>query len=173
MRSVQGLPWIGLFEYDGLVCGAELFSEFLGRKDDTFSASRLETLANCPMRYLFGYVYGLKRLRDTGPEASPMDMGQYIHKILSLFFKELCEQGKNVSEMGITWSFSKAMEIARDFSSKNPFFKRFEFFESQEREFLAGWSMPVRNGDQKKRRASLRSFSVLRKARSVTGSQRR
>jgi len=128
----------GLFEYDGLVGGAELFSEFLGRKGDTYSASQLETLANCPMRYLFEYIYGLTRLRDIGPEASPMDMGQYIHKILSIFFKGLCEQGKNVSDMGISWSFSKAMEVARDFSLKNPFLKRFEFFESQEREFIAG-----------------------------------
>jgi RecB family exonuclease len=145
----------GLFEYDGLVGGAELFSEFLGRKGDIFSASRLETLANCPMRYLFGYVYGLKGLRDTGPEASPKDMGQYIHRILSLFFKGLCGKGKNVSDMGINWSFSKAMEIAHDFSSKNPFLKRFEFFESQEREFLAGLEYAGSNGDQKKREGIL------------------
>lgn len=128
----------GLFEYDGLVGDADLFSEFLGQKGDTYSASQLETLANCPMRYLFEYIYGLTRLRDIGPEASPMDMGQYIHKILSLFFRGLCGQGKNISDMGIGWSFSRAMEVARDFSSKSPFLKRLEFFESQEREFLAG-----------------------------------
>jgi hypothetical protein len=145
----------GLFEYDGLVGGADLFSGFLARKDGTFSASQLETLANCPMRYLFEHVYGLKRLRDTGPEASPMDMGQYIHRILSFFFKGLCEQGKNVSDMGISWSFSKAMEIVRDFSSKNPFLKRFEFFESQEREFLAGLEYAGPNGDPKKREGVL------------------
>jgi len=128
----------GLFEYDGLVGEADMFNEFLGRKGDTYSASQLETLANCPMRYLFGYIYGLTVLRDIGPEASPMDMGQYIHRILSLFFRGLCGQGRNISDMGIGWSFSKAMEIARDFSSKNPFLKRLEFFESQEREFLEG-----------------------------------
>jgi RecB family exonuclease len=147
----------GLFEYDGLVGGADLFSEFLRRKGDTFSASQMETLANCPMRYLFEYIYGLKRLRDIGPEASPMDMGQYIHKILSLFFKELCKQGKNVSDMGISWSFSKAMGVVRDFSLKNPFLKRFEFFESQEREFLAGleYAGAGSKGDPKKREGIL------------------
>ncbi len=128
----------GLFEYDGLVGDADLFGEFLERKGDKCSASQLDTLANCPMRYLFGYIYGLTSMRDIGPEASPMDMGQYIHKILSIFFRVLCEQGKNVSDMGINWSFARAMEIARDFSAKNHFLKRFEFFESQEREFLAG-----------------------------------
>jgi len=128
----------GLFEYDGLVDGATLFSKFLKEKKDTFSASRLETLANCPMRYLFEYVYGLSSLRDVGPEASPMDMGQYIHKILSLFFKGLIDQGKNVSDMGLDWSFSKVMEIARDYAVNNPFLNRFEFFETQEKEFLAG-----------------------------------
>jgi hypothetical protein len=128
----------GLFEYDGIVDGAALFSEFLKEKKNTFSASQLETLANCPMRYLFEYIYGLRSLREVGPEASPMDMGQYIHKILSLFFKELLDQGKNVSDMGLDWSFSKAMQIARDYAVHNPFLKRFEFFETQEKEFLAG-----------------------------------
>jgi hypothetical protein len=145
----------GLFEYDGLVGDAELFSEFIGRKGDTYSASQLETLANCPMRYLFEYIYCLTSLRDIGPEASRMDLGQYIHKILSLFFKKLCEQGKNVSDMGISWSFSKAMEIARDFLSKNPFLKRFEYFESQEREFLAGLKYAGPRGDLKEREGIL------------------
>jgi hypothetical protein len=128
----------GLFEYDGLVGGAALFSEFLKEKRDTFSASQLETLANCPMRYLFEYIYGLGSLREVGPEASPMDMGQYIHKILNLFFKGLCEQGKNVSDMGLGRSFTKAMETASDYAMHNHFLKRFEFFEAQEKEFLAG-----------------------------------
>ena len=128
----------GLFEYDGLVGGAVRFGEFKKERKDTFSASQMQALANCPMRYLFEYIYGLKSLKGLGPEASSMDLGKYLHQILSLFFMELCDRKKNVSDMGLAWSFSKAMEIARDHYMHSPFLKRLEFFETQEMEFLAG-----------------------------------
>ena len=78
----------GLFEYDGLVRSATSFHDFLDRKKEIFSASQLESMANCPMRYLFEYIYDLKSMEEVGPEASPIDRGDYLHAI----FLEECFQ---------------------------------------------------------------------------------
>ena len=48
----------GLFEYDGLVEKAAEFIRYEKERKKIFSSSSLETLANCPMRYLFQYVGG-------------------------------------------------------------------------------------------------------------------
>ncbi|MFC1866618.1 PD-(D/E)XK nuclease family protein [Thermodesulfobacteriota bacterium] len=128
----------GLFEYDGLVGSAARFGEFLMEKKDIFSASRLETLANCPMRYLFEHIYEMRRIEELGAEASPKDIGEHLHAILSIFFKRLRDEGKNVSDIGLARAFSLAMEAAHDHSLDISYLKRLEFFESQEKEFLAG-----------------------------------
>jgi hypothetical protein len=128
----------GLFEYDGQVGGAKRFGEFLKDKNDKISASQLETMANCPMRYLFEYIYRLERMEEAGLAASPRDMGKYVHHVLSLFFKELLHQGKNVHDIGLSQAFSELMEIARDYAARNPSLNRLDFFEMQETDFLAG-----------------------------------
>jgi RecB family exonuclease len=135
----------GLFEYDGLVSGATRFNEFLEKRNHIFSASQLETLANCPMLYLFEYIYGLGKIEELGNEASPMDMGEYLHAILSFFFKGLHDQGQNVSDRGLPQSFSEALKIARAYSMKSHFLKRLEFFETQEMELLAGLEQDMDN----------------------------
>jgi hypothetical protein len=128
----------GLFEYDGLVGGAKRFGEFLNDSKDKISASQLETMANCPMRYLFEYIYGLERMEEPGLAASPRDIGKYVHRVLSLFFRELLDQGKNVYDIGLSQAFSEVMEIARDYTTQNPSLNRLDFFEMQETDFLAG-----------------------------------
>jgi RecB family exonuclease len=128
----------GLFEYDGLVGGARKFPEFLMAKKDVFSASQLEALANCPMRYLFERVYGLKPMEEITPDVIPMAMGEHLHGILSAFFKRLRDQRQNVSSLGIDHAFSMAKEIAAEYFKNNPFIERIEFFEHQKNEFLAG-----------------------------------
>ncbi len=128
----------GLFEYDGLVGGAKRFAEFINDRDNKISASHLETMANCPMRYLFEYIYGLESMEEPGLAASPRDMGKYIHHVLSLFFRELLNQGKNVYDIGLSKAFSRAMDIAFDYSTRNASLNRLDFFEMQGTDFLAG-----------------------------------
>lgn len=128
----------GLFKYDGLVGQAAGFREFLMAKSDLFSPSQLETLANCPMRYLFEHIYGLKTLEELGPEVSHRDMGEHIHAILSVFFERINYEKKNVAALGIKRAFSLAMEVADAYFSDHPFLNTLEFFEFQKMEFLAG-----------------------------------
>lgn len=128
----------GLFEYDGLAGKAAGFEAFLRSRKDVFSASQLDTLANCPMRYLFERIYGLKAMEITGPDASPMDMGAHIHRVLSIFFSRLAGQGRNVSDMGIGNAFSQARTDAEEYFRSVPFLDSIEFFDQQKQEFLAG-----------------------------------
>jgi len=128
----------GLFEYDGLVGGSIRFGEFLKEKGDIFSPSQLETLANCPMRYLFERIYGLEILEDLGVEVSARDMGEHIHTILKVFFERLKKERKNVSDIGLNQAFSLAMEVAADYFTKHPFLDKLDFFEYQKKMFLAG-----------------------------------
>jgi len=136
----MGSRWAlnGLFEYDGLTGKARGFQKFIKGKKDIFSASQLETLANCPMRYLFERVYGFKKMEVIGPDASPLAMGEHLHGVLSAFFKRLADQGKNVSGIGINRAFSQAKEVADDYFKSIPFLDSIEFFEHQKNEFLAG-----------------------------------
>jgi RecB family exonuclease len=128
----------GLFEYDGLVGGSVVFGEFLKEKGDIFSPSQLETLANCPMRYLFERIYDLEVLEDLGVEASARDMGEHIHTILKVFFERLKNGRKNVSDIGLNQAFSLARKVAVDYLMKHPFVDKLDFFEYQKGEFLAG-----------------------------------
>jgi len=128
----------GLFEYDGLAGSAMRFKEYLRSRKDIFSASQLDTLANCPMRYLFERVYGLKILELAGPDASPMDVGVHFHGVLGTFFRRLAGQGKNVSDMGTKNAFSEARSAAEEYFKSVPFLESIEFFDHQKQEFLAG-----------------------------------
>jgi hypothetical protein len=128
----------GLFEYDGLAGGSFRFGEFLKERSDIFSPSQLETLANCPMRYLFRRIYNLEVVEDLGVEVSARDMGEHIHTILKAFFERLKNEHKNVSDIGLSQAFSLARKVAVDYFMKHPFMDELDFFEYQKRDFLAG-----------------------------------
>jgi ATP-dependent helicase/DNAse subunit B len=128
----------GLFEYDGIVSDAAEFDNFLRERNSLFSASQMDTLANCPMRYLFSRVYGLKDIDEIGPDAPPLVVGDYIHDILSIFFNELTKKGVNVLAIGLMEAFSRAKDTADKYLSKNSYIDRFEFSEFFKSLFLAG-----------------------------------
>jgi ATP-dependent helicase/DNAse subunit B len=142
MRAVRVLccRWAedGLFEYDGLVQGSVKFDAFLEDKDEIFSPSQLETIANCPMRYLFEHIYGLKTLEELGAEVSRREMGQHVHAVLRDFFERLKDEKKNVAEMGLNGAFALAEEVANEYFRAHPFLNKLEFYEFQKRDFLAG-----------------------------------
>jgi len=67
-----------------------------------------------------------------------MEMGDHLHRILSIFFRRLADRGKNVADMGIDQAFARAMEAAGEYFKSTPFLENIEFFEHQKREFLEG-----------------------------------
>lgn len=161
----------GLFDYDGLVKKAGLFEEFLKSKTDIFSFSQLDTLANCPMRYLFERIYGLKTMEISGPEASPVEIGDHIHGLLSAFFRRLADQNKNVADIGIKQAFSLAIEATDDYFKARPFLESIEFFEHQKNEFLAGLDLNI-TGDLEPSASREGAFAMLLRFEEMSFSDR-
>ena len=128
----------GLFEHDGVVRGSARFNEFLVQRSDVFSPSQLETLANCPMRYLFEHIYGLRGLEELGVEVTARDLGEHLHGILRAFFERLKNEQKNVAELGLKRAFSWAMEVVDKYLKEHPLLSKLAFFAFQKRDFLAG-----------------------------------
>ncbi|MGD9159802.1 MAG: exodeoxyribonuclease V subunit gamma, partial [Desulfobacteraceae bacterium] len=119
----------GLFEYDGLIENATEFPRFSKEKVRTFSSSSLETLANCPVKYLFQYIYKMKDLDDITPEATQKDIGQFVHDILNLFFKKLADLKTNIYNLGIDRAFRIAAQIVEKYFEKRSVLDRLDFAE--------------------------------------------
>ncbi len=128
----------GLFEYDGLVKNAPGFKVFSSENIRSFSYSSLETLANCPMRYLFKYIYKLKDTEEITPEASARDIGQFTHEILSIFFRKVMEQSDNIAGLGIEQAFTMIKKIIKEHEDKSTVFNRLDFGEFYKQELYAG-----------------------------------
>jgi hypothetical protein len=128
----------GLSEYDGLIGGSAKFSGRIKDLDQVFSPSRLEVLANCPMRYMFQHELGLRPMETAGPEISSKEMGEHIHAILGLFFSGLMERGINVSQLGLKEAFCQAEKVSQEYFAKHSFSNKMEFSESQILELTEG-----------------------------------
>jgi len=140
-RSVDGLT-----EYDGIVEKAGMFSSFLNERNMIMSPSQLDSLANCPMQYLFARIYGLGIIDEPDVEVSPVDWGSHLHGILKTFFDILRKRGKSVADLGLGRAFSLARKVVEDYFTGAPLLERFEYFESQKREFLDGLDSEEREG---------------------------
>jgi hypothetical protein len=142
LRGIHSLAssWAsdGLFEYDGMVSRSSGFEAFQNKMDLVFSPSQLEALANCPMRYLFEWIYGLQTIERHEAEIPSKDMGQHLHIILRIFYKQLREKSRNIADMGLPKAFLLAKEVIDDYFSGHTLLDRSEFFESQKRELREG-----------------------------------
>jgi hypothetical protein len=128
----------GLFEYDGIVKGAETFKDYLEAGNRIFSSSSLETLANCPMKYLFQYIYNLKSPDELTADRTMRDFGLITHEILSRFFKKLIALDTNISSMGIERAFALALSIIEQYLIMSPEMGHLDFAEYFRQELTAG-----------------------------------
>jgi ATP-dependent helicase/DNAse subunit B len=133
----------GLFDYDGLVKGTSHYEAFVDQRGNTFSATQLDNLARCPMKYLFEEIYGLRPLEEHGVELSARDMGQHAHTILRALFVRLQKEGRNVAEIGLPVAFLLAKQVADDYFLRHALTSRSEFFESQKRELVDGLDQDI------------------------------
>jgi ATP-dependent helicase/nuclease subunit B len=100
-------------EYDGLVpaAGADLDPR---RSDQVFSATRLESFANCPFRFFLERGLGLDPVKDEEPDPDawldPMTRGAALHEIYSMFLRRLRTEQRRpaAGDWKILW------EIARE-----------------------------------------------------------
>lgn len=144
IRGVRSLAcrWAvnGLFEYDGIMDGAASYKEYPDFRETILSSSQLELLANCPMRYLFERVYKLEIPDERDIEASPRDMGEFLHGVLNIFYKRLCEDGTNVGDIGIDRAFSGMRNAIDEYLNRACYLTGLEFFKYQKKELTEGLS---------------------------------
>jgi len=128
----------GLSEYDGLVLSSQNFSEYLSNFRDVFSTSRLDMMANCPLRYLFGEVFSLEPIEEVEEEVSLRDIGSHVHEILKMIFDELKKNSENVASIGLSRAFALAKEIGEHYFSHLKYLEGLDFFETQKRDIMDG-----------------------------------
>lgn len=139
----------GLFEYDGLVGRASGYHDFINEKSGIFSPSSLDTLANCPMRYLFKYIYNIKPLDDIAPDRTPGDLGKYIHDLLSLIFKKLKERKSNISKTGVAGAFGLTRKVVDEYVKNNPISENLDLADFYTSEMFSGLDMDHTTASQK------------------------
>ena len=128
----------GLFEYDGNAETAFGFKEYTRERNRIFSSSSLETLANCPMKYLFEYVYKIRDPDEVTREASSRDVGQLVHDALSMLYKELAVLKTNIAGLGLEKASAMAGEIFERCLEKRAVMERLDFGEFYKQELFSG-----------------------------------
>ena len=78
-------------------------------KKATYSASRLNTYLNCPLRFYYQYLLGLREKEDLLQDPQASHIGTFIHELLADTFKIFIGR-KPVIDRGFRKSFSKKME---------------------------------------------------------------
>jgi hypothetical protein len=145
----------GLSEYDGLVSGSPAFRRYRSGLRGSLSTSRLDTIANCPMRYLFQDIYCLEPIEELQQELSPRDVGSHVHAILKLIFEEVSKRGHNIASIGLSRVFALAREITTRYFSQLGYLDGLDFFEAQRRDIIDGLKtestltdegLPIRQG---------------------------
>lgn len=78
-------------------------------KKATYSASRLNTYLNCPLRFYYQYLLGLREREDLLGDPQAPHIGTFIHELLADTFKVFVGR-KPVIERGFRRKFSEKME---------------------------------------------------------------
>jgi hypothetical protein len=142
IRGVQALmardSADALSEYDGLVSTSQGFPLYLSRFEGPFSTSRLDMMANCPLRYLFQGIFGLEPVEELEEELSIRDVGSHVHAILRMIFGEIRKYGENVASVGLPRAFALAREIGTTYFSRLKHLEGLDFFETQKRDIMDG-----------------------------------
>ena len=77
-------------------------------KKATYSASRLNTYLNCPLRFYYQYILGLREREDLLRDPQASHIGTFIHELLADTFKVFIGR-KPVIDRDFRKSFSKKM----------------------------------------------------------------
>lgn len=128
----------GLSEYDGLISGSSAFQRYRSGRKGPQSTSRLDTIANCPMRYLFQGIYGIEPIEELEEELSLRDVGSHVHAILKLILEEVKKRGHNIASLGLSIVFALARDIAMRYFSYLGYLDGLDFFETQKRDIIDG-----------------------------------
>jgi ATP-dependent helicase/nuclease subunit B len=78
-------------------------------KNQTYSASRLNTYLDCPLRFYFKYVLGLDEKDDLLDEPEAASIGTFVHELLDEAFRQFVSMKPNINP-DFKKYFKKVME---------------------------------------------------------------
>ncbi len=82
-------------EYEGLLSSDAALKRLQSKyTQTTWSASRLESYAFCPMRFFFSHILELEDLPQIEDEVSAQERGSMTHRILYRFYRELKQKNQ-------------------------------------------------------------------------------
>lgn len=101
-------------EHDGYIAGEEWTAYWRGLPERTLSASQLEKYAECPMRYFFQYVLGI-RVKDQvtfdrNSWLKPNERGSLLHEVYRRYMTEVCASHVTL----ITHDYTLLLRIAEE-----------------------------------------------------------
>ena len=104
--------------YEGMLSADKTIAAALGERfspEGVYSATSLETYAQCPFRFFIGNVLRLEDLPDGEQNLSPADRGSAVHDILSTFYRRWLAAGQgHITPASIEAATSLMQEIARE-----------------------------------------------------------
>ncbi|GAB7057883.1 hypothetical protein JCM16163A_46320 [Paenibacillus sp. YK5] len=92
-NALEARSSIQVTQYDGYIAGDVWSKYWKGQSVRAFSASQLEKYAECPMRYFFQYVLGIRVkdqvLFDRSSWLKPNDRGSLLHEVFRRYMTEV------------------------------------------------------------------------------------
>jgi len=138
----------GLSEYDGLVADSPAFRGYHSRPAQPLSTSRLDMIANCPMRYLFQTIYGIEPIEELKQALSLKELGSHVHALLKLIIEKVAKHGHNIASMGLSKVMPMARDITTNYFSHLGYLERLDFFEAQKKDILDGLDLATGQTDE-------------------------
>jgi len=95
LQDAARLSGTSFGEYEGHLGAFPTVVRDLRRRNArrSWSASRLEDYAFCPLSYFFKYLLKIEPAPEIEKEISPLERGLFVHTILEQFYRELAQKG--------------------------------------------------------------------------------
>lgn len=121
--------------YEGIIGNNDRIAALLTEKfaDSSFSVTRLENFAFCPIRFFFGYLLNLEELPEPESGMTALERGQFVHNTLFRFYRELRENGQTGNPLS---QRLRLMAIAQEELNALPF--EGLFFDLEKENYLGG-----------------------------------
>ncbi|WAC05855.1 MAG: PD-(D/E)XK nuclease family protein [Methanoregula sp.] len=118
-RGIPDSPFDGVLSGDEGIC-AELSKRY--GPEHVYSATTLETYAECPFRFYLMRITGLSALPEVEPNLSASDRGIAVHNVLTTFYRRWKAMGKRrVIPSELSDATTLMMEIASEELMKQSF----------------------------------------------------
>ncbi len=107
--EIEYLREAGFDEHSGVLQDSTLLAKLPAKLGSTFSASRLETYANCPFKFLVNYLWRQQEYAETDENIAVADEGSLMHDAAAKFIGRYFN--KNISSYALEDLYTEMTQI--------------------------------------------------------------